>query len=342
MALHKRLRRAGGWFEWMCEQLIKERGRSGFTQGAFAGRRVLAVDGSDIKEPGATGRSWHLLYAIELPRLRCAHAGFDAFEHGESLMRFPICKGDVVMADRGYAKRGQLAWLINQQADAIVRISPNHFPLECPDKKHGSKPFDWLKSLGRLKGRKSGEWTVRFTHHGHHYQARLCAMRKTTLAQKKAIAAIETEARKKKSKTRPETLEYAKYVMVLTTLPETLLDTAQVLETCRSRWQVELAFKRLKSLLDCRCVPKNDPLTARAWMQGKLLEALLVEKLLFEPECFPPLLTAIANMTNASGACSLRLATPCFASWLPLSRSACFWHMANSSKIPSRKIPPRR
>ena len=56
----------------------------------------------------------------------------------------------------------------------------------------------------------------------------------------------------------------------------------------RCRWQIELAFKRLKTLLGAGHVPKTDDQSARAWMQAKLLTALLVERLLLEAKIFSP------------------------------------------------------
>jgi len=288
-ALHKRLRSAQPWFEWLCAWFIERRGTGGFATGPLKGRRILAVDGSDIREPGATGSSWRLHYALELPQLRCAHAEFTTHKSGESLKHFPIREGDLVMADRAYAKRGQLAWLVEQKADAIVRVSPNHFPVEAGGQDEDSDlPFEWLAHLRSLKGYKPGEWTVRFTHEGKSHAVRVCAVRKSVAAQRKALREIEKEARKKKRQIKPETLEYAKYVIVLTTLGKEALGTRQVLEMYRARWQVELAFKRLKSLMECGSVPKSEADTARAWMQGKLLEALLVERLLEEAGVFSP------------------------------------------------------
>jgi IS4 transposase len=55
--------------------------------------------------------------------------------------------------------------------------------------------------------------------------------------------------------------------------------TTEVLELCRRRWQIELLFKRLKSLALIGHVPKHDPRSSRAWLYGKLLVALLAEKL---------------------------------------------------------------
>ena len=86
---------------------------------------------------------------------------------------------------------------------------------------------------------------------------------------------------------RPETLEMAEYIAVLTTLDEQTT-TAQVLELYRSRWQVELAFKRIKALLGAGHVPKADPMSARAWIYAKLLAVLLIERLLQQARFFSP------------------------------------------------------
>lgn len=54
------------------------------------------------------------------------------------------------------------------------------------------------------------------------------------------------------------------------------------------RWQVELIFKRLKSLLDIGHLPKFDPSSSRAWLYGKLFLALLTEKLARITRAFSP------------------------------------------------------
>jgi len=281
VALHNRLRAAAPWLAWLCGQLVAERDAQTPAAGALAGRRVLAVDASDIREPGACGSSWRLHYALELSELRCAHAEFTPHTCAENLARFPVREHDVVMADRAYARRNQLAWLLERKADAVVRISPSHFPVEAGAPEPDSDlPFDWLAHLRTLKRCAPAEWTVRFTHAGRQHTVRICAVRKDKASQKRALRAIELEARKKRRQVRPETLEYARYVIVLTTLDASVLDARGVLELYRCRWQVELAFKRLKGLVLCARVPKSDAGTALSWMQGKLLEALLVEKLL--------------------------------------------------------------
>ena len=80
----------------------------------------------------------------------------------------------------------------------------------------------------------------------------------------------------------------AEYVLILTTLPKSGYPTKDILEIYRCRWQVELAFKRLKGLLEIGSVPKTDPDSSRAWMQGKVLAALLIDKILRQGRFFSP------------------------------------------------------
>ena len=70
------------------------------------------------------------------------------------------------------------------------------------------------------------------------------------------------------------------YVLVFTTLSTTQATAAQVLETYRLRWQIELAFKRMKFLAQLGHLPKHDDHSSRAWLYAKLLLALLTEKMI--------------------------------------------------------------
>jgi IS4 transposase len=84
------------------------------------------------------------------------------------------------------------------------------------------------------------------------------------------------ERSRKSEKVDPRTLEAAGYIFVLTSLEESIT-AAQVLHLYRFRWQVELAFKRLKSILHFDQLPGKDPALARTTLYAKLLAALLLE-----------------------------------------------------------------
>ncbi len=79
---------------------------------------------------------------------------------------------------------------------------------------------------------------------------------------------------------KPKTLAFAQYFIVFTTLEATELTARQVLEWYRLRWQIELVFKRVKTLLRAGHFPKYDDQSSRAWLYGKFLVALLAEKLI--------------------------------------------------------------
>ena len=76
--------------------------------------------------------------------------------------------------------------------------------------------------------------------------------------------------------------------MLFTTFPRTGFDDADIMEWYRLRWQVELVFKRFKSLARLGHLPKHDDESARAWLYGKLLTALLTEKLIAHSRAVSP------------------------------------------------------
>jgi transposase len=108
---------------------------------------------------------------------------------------------------------------------------------------------------------------------------RVCAIRKSEEAIARAQRQIELKVNRGKGTLSPQRLEYARFVTVFTTLPDQAADTDQVLEGYRLRWQIELTFKRLKSIVQFGHVPKTDEQSSRAWLLGKLLVALLSQKL---------------------------------------------------------------
>jgi len=95
-------------------------------------------------------------------------------------------------------------------------------------------------------------------------------------------------ASKKGKELRPETLEYAEYITLFTTASRRNLKGEDVLSLYRGRWQIELAFKRLKSIIGVGHLPKSDATSCIAWLYGKMFVALLVERLYREAESFSP------------------------------------------------------
>jgi IS4 transposase len=151
----------------------------------------------------------------------------------------------------------------------------------------GAKEFDLLGELRRLPKRGAKEWKIQFEYEGKTYPLRLCAIRKNRVAAERARRKALRKAQRNGTQAQARSLELAQYVLVLTSLPAKF-SASQVLQLYRCRWQIELAFKRLKSLLGAGHVPKSDDQSARAWMQAKILTALLLERLLLEAKIFSP------------------------------------------------------
>jgi hypothetical protein len=284
VALLKRLRSSEAWLRELSQAMFGD-SRFGHRRAVFSGkRRFRAVDATTVEEPGATGTDWRVHYSIVLPEMR-----FDYFEvtdnkGGETFTRFPIAKGDVLLADRGYSQRAGAAHVLDAGGDVLVRLNTATFPLV--DLK--GRPFNIVRQLRKLPRTLPGETPVEFIHGQRTYRARFCGIRKTRLAAERAKERLLREASKKGKRLRPETLEAAEYVFVLTSLPQSEMDCAEVLELYRARWQIELVFKRLKSLLSLGHLPKYSNASSRAWLQGKLLTVLLIERLLRHANFFSP------------------------------------------------------
>ena len=84
---------------------------------------------------------------------------------------------------------------------------------------------------------------------------------------------------------RPETKLFNEYIVVVTSLSQGI-SYRDILELYRFRWQVEIYFKRLKSILDFGELPKKVSASVLSWLNGKLMVALLMEKFLSK-ELFP-------------------------------------------------------
>ena len=283
VGLFKRLRSAGPWLTWLTAELVKRLSKD-WDDALWKGRPIRVLDATDIEEPGPTGTDWRLHYSLRLPQLSCDFLELTDVHGGETLKRLPVNEGDIVLCDRGYSHRAGVAQVLAHKADVVVRLNSGAFPLE--DGK--GKLLDLLKLVEKLKVGKAGEWPVWFKHEGKRHRLRLCVLRKsqtaTALAQRKA----EKNARKQGQQVRPETLKLAAFVLVLTSLPTTWGTATLILELYRARWQVELAFKRLKQLLAAGHVPKTTDASSRAWLQAKIVTALLIEHMIHAGRFFSP------------------------------------------------------
>ena len=116
---------------------------------------------------------------------------------------------------------------------------------------------------------------------------RVCAIKKSAQARRITQEKLLAEAARKRQEIQAQTLEAAGYVLVLSTL-KPQIGAQAILNLYRGRWQIELAFKRLKSLIGVGHLKKIDPGGAASWLQGKLMVAFLIETMLEAAERLSP------------------------------------------------------
>ena len=139
----------------------------------------------------------------------------------------------------------------------------------------------------RVAGRASGPCASRSA--DRRWNARLCAVRKTEAAAEKAKKRYPAGRSKKGKQLEPETRSSSPSTSSCSRRSTAIsLARAETLDLYRARWQIELCFKRLKSLLRLGHLPKRSDESARAWIEGKLLTVLLVERLIEEARFFSP------------------------------------------------------
>lgn len=283
VALLKRLRSSEPWLRQLTSQMT-EMGDVALVKRLAQGRRVRVVDATTVEEQGGAGTDWRIHYTLCLPDLSCDFFELTDEHGGESYRRIPVKRGDLMLADRGYSNAAGAGAVLAGHGDVLVRWNSFSFPLEMEE----AKPFVALQEMNKLPKRGAREWAVWFTHQGKRYAGRLCAIRKSAVATVRAQEKMRRQARKKQKQVDEEALKLAAFIMVFTTLSAKELSTEEVLELYRVRWQIELRFKHLKSLLGLGCLPKYDAQSCRAWIQAKLLCGLLIERLMREAKFFFP------------------------------------------------------
>jgi Transposase DDE domain len=284
VALLKRLKHCQEWFRWMADELMRRWGTGLPLALRGESRRVRVVDGSVITEPGATGSTWRLHYSVSLPSLRCDEVQVSGPESGESFRRFTVRPGDLLIGDRGLAHRQGIRHVTDRGGDVIVRLNLTNVPLLDG----AGRRLPLLHRLRQLRMASVGDWPAFIAGAQGRIAGRVCAIKKGRHASTRARCRAQRKGAREGYTVQPATLEAAGYIFVFTTLRADQCAPETVLEMYRGRWQVELAFKRLKSILAIGHLKKTDPEGAKAWLQGKLLVAFLIQALIAAGERFFP------------------------------------------------------
>lgn len=238
-------------------------------------KRLLALDASEISAPGTSG-TWRLHALLDVVTLQLAGLELTDLKTGETLCNFTFQAGEVVLTDRGYSHRRGVAHVVASGGEVITRYNPHHIPL-VDEAGQALDSAAWLRDCERGETRtQHGYFTAP---NGQVVEVWIHAYRLSEQAAAAARRRCQRAGARGKYTPKAVTLFLAEFVLVLSTVPPQELSAEVVLALYRCRWQVELLFKRYKSLLDFDHLrARMGSLLGQVWLHGKLLYACLLER----------------------------------------------------------------
>jgi Transposase DDE domain len=279
VALLGRLRNCSAWMERLVGALLADGAAVPAAHEALvSGRCVRLVDATTVTKAGVkartSGQLWRIHAAFDLPSERFSHFELTDEKGAEKLDTIPVVAGEICIADRGYMRADRLAAVLAAGADIIVRA--------------GWKQARWLDAAGKPldmialleKGSKTGriDRAIGIARSGGApLNLRLVAFRKPPAAIAAARVKTRREATKEGLEVNGQTLKAAEWTILVTSLDANAFSADAIGTLYRARWRIEMAFKRMKSVIGLGSPPGADPQVAKTWVLAHLLLVLLLE-----------------------------------------------------------------
>lgn len=287
VALMYRLRDAADWLGAVAGALLGP--REGEADGAphGLGLRLRVVDGSVISGPGK-GPRWRLHGVYDVAEERFSGLELTGARTAEALERTRIGPGELAMGDRVYARPDGLHHVAEAGGQFLVRVGRRSLTLALAD----GRPFDLASALDQADQAGSCDLQVQVLDGRDRERtplpARLVVLKKPPQHAEQARKRALRESQRGGHANDPLSLRAAEHLMLITSLGPDQASPDQLAALYRLRWRIELAFKRLKSLLHIDRLPAKDKDLARAWILAHLIAALLIEDLSPDLRDSPP------------------------------------------------------
>lgn len=278
----KRFKRCNEWIKWINRHMAQEKMSIYDVPEKLKSANVIAIDASDITSKSAVKQTWRLHYAVNLFSMTTEQFKITSESTGESLKNFELHQNDLVLADRVYATITGIECCHNAEADFIMRIRNKAFKLYDKD---GNKVV--LSELLKNVGDTCCDFNVYYMNTDKELKPiRFCAVQKTEEEKAFEQKKLRRKESKKQLKISEETKFSHNYFFVVTSLDETF-SAEEILALYRLRWQVEIVFKRFKSILNLGSMPTKTADSSEVWLNCKMLIALLIEKLMLSVDFSP-------------------------------------------------------
>lgn len=246
---------------------------------AKIGLHVRLIDATTVSEPGSAGTDWRLHVGYDPAKGAIDSVQVTDKRGGEGLDRAAAEAGDLILGDRAYASSKKIRALAAAGAHTLIRIG--HQAVRMFDE--AGKQIDPL-AFARQRRSSPGRpprFESRIVYlqgeEGPPLEARLVVVRKSREAADRERIRIRSEAKRKGTESIQRTLDAAAYTFLLTTLSGSRADDEEIADLYRLRWQIELLFKRLKSLLNLDALRAKNQALARSYLLGKLIGAVLIQ-----------------------------------------------------------------
>jgi Transposase DDE domain len=269
VALFKWMAKIGKYLEALVARMVD---RHAYAAKAWGGYQLIAADATCVERPGAKGTTARMHYALRLADLSPRAIRITDETVGETMRNFDPEQGELWILDRGYSNPPCVEYALDRKSDILVRLNWHSMPLFTAN----AVPIDVRKLLRSTPDRGVAHQRKVYvrTKAGRMFAVRVCWMRLPLDDARKARMHAKRDGVKDDGE-----LDLYEYVAVVTTADASQISGAQAIELYRARWQVELDFKRDKSIGELDRLPSLIPETIHAWICGKVLLDLIVRRL---------------------------------------------------------------
>ena len=283
VALLGRLKMCGEFLEHLLGAVLTGAAQAA-PDASWSGPPIRLVDGSIFAGPGKKGGRLRLHASYDPVAARFDKLELTQIKDGEAFSRTAVEAGAIAVADRNYAKTAELRSLSDQKAFFLVRSGLHAMQMIDPGTGMRLTSQDILDALGE---RGANEMTVALREakppRGQppppDLTVRLAILRASDKQSDRERARIERSRSKHGVTPKPETWDMAGVILLATNLDPDLWPVTRLTQLYRLRWQIELAFKTLKSTFRMRNTPAKDPELSRTWILANLLAAALANTL---------------------------------------------------------------
>jgi hypothetical protein len=269
VAVRKRLRGTRRWLGELVGAWVRQ--RSGLA--AQAGVRLRLIDATVITQPGSQGTDWRVHLSFDVGRMCLDGVEISDASGGETLVRHAAAPGEIEVGDRGYAHRRGVGSVLARGGSLVVRINGHNLPLETP----AGRPLKLARWLRQIPAGQTAERWVQVQTPDGCFAIRLVVRRLPRAAATAARQRLRQASRKKGHTPSATSLALAGGLVLVSNLPAASWSAAQVVDLYRVRWQVELAIKRLKSLLQFDHLRTKEPELAQVYLLAKLVAAVWID-----------------------------------------------------------------